>query len=360
MSIYQLQTFNPATTASGSIDTKLSGPCGVLYLMNESLESIVIARDADFTQPLALIPALWALPFAISRPPSAVWYKVISSQNAEDTTLQQVQGMAYSQEEDTSKLYSGPLPRIANVGNPGSVSPIVTGATSISNTGNPPATPIITVAPSDVASGSYTIQMSSDGSFSIWADNAGVLTRIFEVIGGASPAVNIGAATLAVKIIGGLTVEGSNLNSSGMELPNGSGVGVFIRNAANNAYDQVMYGNSTNDLHIKPLEGSSWLYLDDGNNNNVIQVQPTNIQCQQTITAVNGINYNIGRIKEINRFSGSGGNGSVSTGLSGTPTGIAADPSTQSGGSQTIGLTNAQTATVTTGFGQPWQAMAWR
>lgn len=206
MSITQIQTFNPATTPNGNIPVSISGDCATLYLFNESLESLLLVNNNDESI-IGILPALWAQPFVIARPKQSVAYNVISSQNAQDSTLQQVQGVWYDSQEDTSKLYSGPLPRIANVGNPSQVQTTVSGNTLV-NTSNAPGTQVSQVASTGATGNTFTL--STDGLMNLAVTIAGVLVQVlrtFEPSAGGT-ILQLGASSYLAEILGNLQVDG--------------------------------------------------------------------------------------------------------------------------------------------------------
>lgn len=117
-----------------------------------------------------------------------------------------------------------PLPDIPQIGN----SPIGIGGTvntaattELLNTGNAPGTAIISVAPSDAASNTWTADNS--GNLTIRGDNAGTLTTLLQLIGGASPAVKLAAAAVLVEVLGNLTVD-QHFTATGGSTVGGTGI----------------------------------------------------------------------------------------------------------------------------------------
>lgn len=211
MTIAQISTFNPVTEPEGAFTVNVSGNCITIHLLNESLTTFLV--KADDGRLFAIVPALWASTFSVVNGPNVLVYSVIANQNAEDTTLQEVQGAAYDQNEDTSKLYSGPLPRIANVGNPTSVSQNSTVSLSdLANTGNPVGTQILQTLVSGYAADSWDV--FNDAQMTMKALLNGVMTIILQnatnIPGsptGSQDVWKIGAANYVVEVMGKLLVD---------------------------------------------------------------------------------------------------------------------------------------------------------
>lgn len=210
MSINRIQTFNPTLldpsgVKQGQFATAISGPCGTLYFYNESLETLELTTPGG--ELIGILPGMWAQPFVVNNPPAYVnWLSTATQQATTDFTLQEVQGLAYTSNEDTSKLYTGPLIRQTNLG--GTVNTNVSGST-LDNEGNPVGTIVITIRPSDVAAGSYTIKADNQGNVQIQSDNAGALVNLINLIAGASPEVILAATNILTLIQGNARVLGS-------------------------------------------------------------------------------------------------------------------------------------------------------
>lgn len=206
MSIMPIATFNPSVDPQGNFPNSVTGNCVVLHLLNESLESFWLT-DGSGTY-YGLVPALWSAVIAVKTPPSMFAYAVFATQNAEDTTLQQVQGAIYSSDEDTSKLYSGPLPRIANVGNPGSVSSTVSGGTLV-NTGNAANTQVVQIASTGATGNTYTL--TNDGLMQLAVTIAGALISVLQTLEPGSTGndiLKLGALNYITHVLGDLNIDG--------------------------------------------------------------------------------------------------------------------------------------------------------
>lgn len=336
MTIQQLQTFNPSISAEGSLDTRLSGPCGTLHLLNESLETMLLARDADFSTVLGILPALWSYNVVIQRPPAAIWWRVISTLTSTDSTLQQVQGVAYSQGEDTSMLYTGPLPRIANVGNPSSVN---TSGNTLLNTGNAPGLLVVKLA--STAAVGDTLDVTNEGLWTAFVTIAGALHQFMKTNAASANLLQLGNANDTVELLGNMLLDlGMQIKASQQLtwLTSGGGFGAGI---GADAGGSLTY-NSAASLHKFLVVGNA------------------------QVAAINGNGFALSSGKQIifgtgheitDHFGMSGtGSGTFGTGAPNNNLFLAFDPTTVSGSSQTIGGTRAASTVVTTGAGLAWTA----
>lgn len=199
--INKLTTFDPTVQSTGQLDTRLNGRYGTLYLINESLESLLLGDDTG--RILGILPALWASPLHITYPPASINWTVISTQALIDTTIHQVQGVSYSSEEDTSKLYSGPLNRVTGLGNPGG---IAVGTTTVENDGNSAGTLFV----GSIVSGqtNHSVSITNDGIVNISVLLAGVLTTLIQTATSGS-LLQLGALNQLTEVLGSLTVDQS-------------------------------------------------------------------------------------------------------------------------------------------------------
>lgn len=197
---------------------------------------------------------------------------------------------------------------------PNMVNTSVSSTNSIINTGNPPATNIITVQPSDAASATW--QADNSGNLTVNSDNTGVLTTLLQLIAGASPAVQIAAAATLTTVLGNLQVD-KNLTVAG----------------------------------TSSLDNSSISTDGSGNITAVSYHAPT-----YKVGTI--INLPIGTLKALTSASGTG-NATVNTALGTTPTAVVFDPCTLSGSTQTIGGTRAQSTVISTGAGLGWSFIAY-
>lgn len=366
MSIYQLQTFNPAAVTTGSLDTHLTGPCGTIHLLNESLETMLFARDADFSNILGIVPALWAYNLVIQKPPAAIWYKVISTQNAQDSTLQEVQGVSYTQGEDTSHLYTGPLPRIANVGNPSSVN---TSGNTLLNTGNAPALTVIEIA-STSATGD-TANATNDGLWKLAATIAGALKTYFQSFEPANPGqviLQIGNASYTVEAMGTLQVDGnpSLKTVGGINLVMNVDTGQRYIWNINNTAEMSLTGASlilngvdlevpaSTDLIMNVPTATQAARIQMAGTDALIVGGGTGVTAHNDGVAVNKLYLLNGRLHGIQGGKASGISGvSISHGLGATPAAVSAVTDIAQPGSATIGVgsVGSTTFTATAGAG---------
>ena len=203
------------------------------------------------------------------------------------------------------------LARLSNIGNSLNVS---TSATSLVNDNNPLATQIIESTPSG-APGS-TIVVTNSGDVTIKGDVAGVLTTLLQIIS-ASSTVNISATGKQTNVNGNLTVAQNFLVTNGKV--GMSGAGDFIdASSGTDAYFKCPGTNAT--VHLRDNSGTEYCTF-----------TPAGVNPQ------NGINFTVGRIKEIN--SGSNVSGTINHGLSGVPTAVLVTCNT-SLSSATVGASN--------------------
>lgn len=388
MSIQPITAFNPVTDPTGTFDNSIGGKCITVRLLNESLETFwVQSSDGLF---YALVPALWAEVFTVANPPGQFTYVVFASQNAQDTTIQQVQGVIYSQEEDTSKLYSGPLPRIANVGNPGSVSSTVSGGTLV-NTGNAPNTQVGQVASSANPGNTWTL--TNDGLMQLAVTIAGALVTVLQTLEPAAinnDIIRLGAVNYIAHILGALSVDGAlvangDVTINGVLTPNTiAGVtntgnetiagtlgvtGATQITGALTALAGLLLGNLNNaglDVsdasHIKftpPATGGFQFNKASGTAQSVFFDETNGFSITSSLP-LKFSHWAAAHVSAIIFFSGTG-SGTFTHGLATvTPAIIIIETNVTGGGSQTDGVSSYTTTNcvVTTGAGLAWKGVA--
>lgn len=209
MTISQIQTFDPTEVDAsgvqqGEFSSMISGKCGTIYLINESLVTLLLKNATD--EVVGILPATWAQPFVVQAPTPQMKWVAIANQNAtNDYTLKEVQGMAYSQGEDTSKLYTGPLIRQASLGNTANTNATVG---TLDNSGNSANTNVVNLS-SLGASGS-TALVSNDGIWKLAVTIANALVtwlQTFEPNTTGQDIVQLGALNYITHILGELQVD---------------------------------------------------------------------------------------------------------------------------------------------------------
>jgi hypothetical protein len=199
VTIQQIETFNPTGPVgnNGTIQIPVTSTCGTIYLINESIATVVLSVDGNVGAIIGILPANWAQPFLIPFKVQALTWTVIANQNVIDTSIQQIQGAAYDSNEDISKLYAGPLPRQFNVGNVGGVNTNVTSTSELLNQGNPQGTQIALISVTGVGN---VVTWTNDGLFFMGIIDAGnVLHTIFQT-SKTAPQLTIGQASDTISI----------------------------------------------------------------------------------------------------------------------------------------------------------------
>ncbi len=187
--------FDPTSANSGSF---LATANGKFVAINDSNVNLDLAFANGFSDTLlAGARRRWGA----QQPNAYVGGTAQSGLGGSAPNVSQVTIVTYTLSEPIPETYPSPVVRQTNIGN--SV-PLATAATSIANTGNAPATNVVTIQPSDAASPTITIDNS--GNVTIKGDNAGVLTMLLQLLGGASPSVLLAAAGVLTTIAGNCTI----------------------------------------------------------------------------------------------------------------------------------------------------------
>lgn len=145
----------------------------------------------------------------------------------------------YSQDEIPKGYWPVSIPTSAV-----QVSNVVTSNTLVNN-GNNPGTTVINIQPSDATS--PTVVMDNSGNFTIYSDNAGVLTLLLKLIAGANPAIQIGASTITTEILGNLLLD----NNENLQW----------RDTSGNVHT-IMFLSTFNNVVIRPPNGTSGLKVE--------------------------------------------------------------------------------------------------
>ncbi len=319
--------FDPATEQSDTFLVPQSAACGWMVVWNESNISLDLSFPDGST---GYAPAWYRRKF----PTRVGSVKVVWAEHATLSSLappiSEIIVESYSQNEYVPD--DGPLVRQTNVGNPGG---LPTNVTALSNTGNAPGSNWLNVKPSDATANTFTADNS--GNLTVQSDDAGTLTTLLQLIAGASPAVKLAAASVLVEALGALQVDGA-LTVDG------------VSNVQDMHVNGHLYGHGGYIYIGDKLNADGGAITSDGSGNVVLT----------QLSASNGINYNIGRIKELNVFTGTG-SGTFSHGLGGAPAFCVAICNI-GGSSQTMGVGNytATTVEVTAGAGLGWIGFAFR
>jgi hypothetical protein len=244
-----------------------------------------------------------------------------------------------SQDALTTTLYKGgstsypiSLNRLSSIGNSLNVT---TSATSIVNDGNVVGTQLIESTP--VGAPGSTWLADNSGNLTVKSDNAGTLSTLLQLLAGATPSVQIAAAAILTTVLGALTVAGNLTVSNGIVKSSNTRIDI-------SGLDTFIYtGTAGNTFHVQVNPGTDILTVASGG-----------------VGAPNGVNFNVGRIKDFNTFTGTG-SGTFNHGLSGTPADCWVTTNVN-GSTQTVGASSFTSTTVRidTGSGLAWRATAYR
>lgn len=305
MSVVQLKTFDPTAldnsgVAQGQISTQISGKCGTIYLYNESLETLLLTDAAD--QLVGIMPATWAQPFVLKNPTSYINWKVIASQNVtNDYTLKEVQGLAYTTDEDTSKLYTGPLIRQASLGNTANTN---TSLGVLDNTTSAPGTQIINIVPSGGAQVSTTLD--NVGNTLIQSYYNGVYTTLLQLIAqtaGGPAEVIVAAAGILTKILGDFQIVGTTSTGTldvygDLDFKSSGNINLLNANSLNwkdtaGATHAVVWADSGDVVNIGALAAGGVIRLKDEGGTVVATFSTAGSQFAQNASVQSTLNSNI-------------------------------------------------------------------
>lgn len=364
-----IPSFDPSVATSGTIDTLGVNPNEQLMLYNDSLYGLKLTF-ADGS--IDVIPPSWNKDFILKTVPMGkVTWETYVTITATNYPVSLVYGSLYEPDEHVSSVNAGMQRGFTLTGGN-----VVSGLTSsIVNTGNPAPTNIIQVQPSDVASNVYTIYADSSGNLYVQADNAGTVTKLLNITGGATPSVSIVGGVKGGLHLGQLA-QGDTLDTDGNGntyiksvatsnqtvniQPNGSTTsasfpasgGVVINN---NTYYEIknaagttkaIIGVDASDNVVVNAVGTNGINFNDNTGALVANIGTgTNgITFYQNLTFSNGaINFFVGEIGRVNHFTGTG-TGTYNHGLGSTPGWVA--PIVSVSGSATQGYDTAGTTTV--------------
>lgn len=389
-----MQSFDPSQETSGYLPIIIANPGGSLILFNKSQYGMTV----DFGNGrVAALPAWYVRTYKF---PTTIVdhidWQVIYTLNQNDPPISLVMGELYEEYEVVPQS-DGPIPWLSNVGNT-----VTTSGTNnqVVNEGNVAGNPVIQVQQTGVSVG-WNAEMLNDGTFILQALVASVLTNLFATIPNAAAgatSVQIGDASRVVEIFGKLLAD------LGISLPNNQAISskdtggtthnILLEDTSNQvkllaggANNILLVDNSGNTLavidgngfHVSKigtvgatanlLDGSlaNQTYLKGNTGTGTIHMQANatsdswtfdnngDLSCQ----GGGGLNFNIGRIKDFNTFTGTG-SGTYSHGLSGAPAWVCAV--TDIAGSATQGYDSGTSSTVhvTLGAAIAFKAVAWR
>jgi hypothetical protein len=328
-------TFDPATETSTTFNAGFPNGQGKMVVYNESNINLTLAWGSFQTY----CPAWTAMLYCVNTNDVNINWTIQSQLQSGGSPISQVIVETYNQNEPVLGTFPAPLVRSTNIGN--SV-PLGTSSISISNTGNSPLTPIIEVQPSDATSN--TIYCDNSGNFTVFSDNAGSLSSLLQLIGGASPAVIIGNSGLLAQVLGSLTIAGNGIING--QLTTGD---VLLVSSGS---DPKISSDSSGDINLDVPAGTRIMQINSGG------VDLTTVG-KYALTA-KAINFTTGSLSRVSQFSGTG-NGTFNHGLGVTPDYFCTLACNTSNSSQTIGIAGKTSTqcTVTTGGGLGWSATAY-
>lgn len=342
--------FNPASTDLTKVSVPQSARTGGIVIWNESNISLNLTFQDGTTM---YLPG-WYHRHKCGYAGDITWALRTTLNSPNPPTSEVIVEMYTSGEHFPS---DGPIVRQTN----GSAAAQVTSTNQIVNTGNPPLTNIITAQPNDATAQTWLADTS--GNLLIRSDNAGALTNLLQLVAGVGPEVIIAAASVITQIAGAMTV-GSDVTVTGhvdatgyVRAENGSFYGVDGSNTILQSTGTTGSGNTrlqnTDHISLQVPGGSEAI----GINSTTTTMESSAVNVTGTMTLSHSLNLVNGSIGQLKQFSGTG-NGTFASGIT-NPTGIAPDPCTVSGSSQTIGMTVVSSPVVTTGAGLAWSATAW-
>lgn len=184
-----IQNFDPSAAASGTFKHQIANPCGGVYLFNESNVWIQLTLPDGGNVGL---PAWWARFYKLENVQGPIEWQALATISSVASPLSQVYGESYERSEIVGRtFYDGPIPRNPFIGNQVSSS---VSTTSVQNDGNPTVTTFVEATQVNNSGGS-NVALGNDGSalFAQWVSS--IYTKLFQILPGANPEVDIGALT---------------------------------------------------------------------------------------------------------------------------------------------------------------------
>ncbi len=301
----------------------------------------------------------------------------------------------YGGSEELSGTYPISLTRTTITGNPSGVATTVTSTqTQLVNDGAVAATTL--VESTQASSTGSNVFVTNSGNAYLAEYVASVYQKIFQVVAGATVGIILGATNRAVQVVGDLFFKGTlGVVVAGDILDGGSTGATYLKvralggpivfHAGNvqiaqldstgigiaASHDLVDVSSSTvtyfkakgtNAGATLQAQGTGSVTLQSGGLNSIVCGGTNGTFNYGNLTMQNAgkINLNVGGIKDLSTFSGTG-NGTFNHGLSGVPVDCWVTTSASSS-TQTVGCTTftATQVTITTGAGLAWRATAYR
>ncbi len=277
---------------------------------------------------------------------------------------------------------SVPLVRLANIGN--SVNTVGGGSSYVQNDGNAGWTSIVESTPTGAASS--TVEIDNNGNVTVKGNNAGTLTTLLQLIAGASPAVQLAAASILTEVLGGLQVDKATTLTGAVTATNASNdilasaipaSGVTAGTLINGVDLTEIYSdgglitsNGSGDLTASSLNGpasgnlnitagaSGLIFLQYASASNAVEISSAGLTLKNGV-----IGLLAGQFSRMNAHRTTCGSGTtISHGLGVTPTMSVGCPDMAQAGSATVGTGNNTSttfqATVGAGSSIGWIAGA--
>lgn len=246
-----IESFDPSSAPSGTIDHKVSNPCGGIYLFNESNVWLQLRLPGGHQVGL---PAWWSRFYRLSEVLESIQWSELATISTVSAPLSQVYGEAYESSELKGRnFYDGPIPRNPYIGN--QVSSNVS-TNQVINDGNL-APMAVAEATQNGNTGGSNLYVGNDGSFYFAQWISSVYKKYFSGVPGASPVIVLGANT----ILQGLDNSGANqCNIFGVD---GAG-NTFIQNHLSNKQTMVY---SSGGALLVTIDDSGNIFA-SGNNSN--------------------------------------------------------------------------------------------
>lgn len=263
--------FDPAANPTGSINTMGVNANEQVMIFNSSL-SCLLLEFPDHTKDV--LPPSWARDWIKESPISYIKYTTLFTLPISGQPVSLTYGTLYEAGEHVASV-NGPLQYVYVVGNPGGVP--VTSINTLTNTGNNPLSPVITIQPNDGSSPTFSLDNS--GNLIIRGDNAGVLTALVQVIAGVSPSIKLGnvisGTPTLTEILGNLQIDNNLvlLNNKPLQFVDSGGTA-----------RQVMTLTGSNNVTIRAVQsGGSGLLLLLEDETGVVQLTVSSTTPQITV-----------------------------------------------------------------------------
>lgn len=381
-----IQSFDPIANSKGIIVTNGINKNEQIILFNSSLACLQLTF-ADKTNDI--LPPCWARSWSKQSPMSNISYSTLFTVPLNGQPISTLYGTLYEPDEHVADVNQS-LQYVYVVGNPGGVP--VSSVNELINTGNTPGTSTINIQPSDATQ--PVVTMDNRGNFTIYSDNAGVLTLLLELIAGPNPKVQIGPATGNTEILGNAEIDGiiawNHVLSATNQLINFlQAYGLYSDNIGTLGTTRIWFdGPDRGEFHVGPRVGTNyfdWIRLratqlkielgkNTSPNNTLFQVSggPTSLDNNKITTDANGnvsaVSINCGtpklttsgytglsgdQLSRLGNVAGSG-SGTYNHTLGAIPDFVCLQ--THANGSQTIGYYNETSTqiTVVAPAGLPW------